>query len=238
MTKYIYFIILTLVSLTFTQQSCGKKDKIVGDDAIEFATMATPNGSKLLGAAFGPVRAVKGIPAFNLNTYKLSVTGIVDSPYELNWAEVRSLPAISTGDMMMYCVDGWEVWGNWRGILVKDLLSRAVLRDSSNYVLFKTIDGYTTSHSISYLEKYNCILAYEVNGNRLSDSHGYPLRLVAFSKFGYKWAKWVTELEVTYRSTLGFWENIRYSDEAHVELDRRKYYEGPSAEPLEYLNPF
>ena len=238
MTKNIYFIILTLVSLTFAQQSCGKKSKIVNDDAIDFSTMATPNGSKLLAAAYGPVRAVKGIPAFNLNTYKLSVTGIVDSPYKLNWTEVRSLPAISTGDMMMYCVDGWEVWGNWRGILVKDLLSRAGLRDSSNYVLFKGLEGYTTSHSISYLEEYNCILAYEVNGDRLSNSHGYPLRLVAFSKFGYKWAKWVTELEVTYRSTLGFWENIRYSDEAHVELDRRKYYEGPSAEPLEYLNPF
>jgi DMSO/TMAO reductase YedYZ molybdopterin-dependent catalytic subunit len=78
------------------------------------------------------------------------------------------------------------------------------------------------------------MLAYEVNGNPLSTDDGFPLRLIAFGKFGYKWAKWVTTLDVMSETQLGYWEFRGYTDRADVPVERRRYYEGTDAQALEY----
>jgi DMSO/TMAO reductase YedYZ molybdopterin-dependent catalytic subunit len=90
---------------------------------------------------------------------------------------------------IMYCVEGWEVWGNWKGILIKDLLDKAHLQSDGEYILFESRDGYKTALPISYLENYNAMLAYWVNNALLQKQDGFPLRLIAFGKYGYKWAK-------------------------------------------------
>ena len=59
---------------------------------------------------------------------------------------------------------------------------------------------------MAYLRKYNAILAHEVNGQPLKNHDGYPLRLIAFGLFGYKWAKYVARLELISGPRLGFWE--------------------------------
>lgn len=96
------------------------------------------------------------------------------------------------------------------------------------------IVGYKTALPISYLEKYNSMLAYQVNYGPLQDHDGFPLRLIAFGKYGYKWAKWVSKLRIINESQLGYWEKLGFSDQANVSLDRRRYYEGDSIKPLEY----
>ena len=108
------------------------------------------------------------------------------------------------------------------------------MRPEGNNVLFRCADGYTTSLPLSYLLKYDIILAYEVNGTPLSVSDGFPLRLIAFGKYGYKWAKWITGMEATEKSVIGYWEGMGYTDKADVPLDRRRYYEGDDAQPLQY----
>ena len=40
------------------------------------------------------------------------------------------------------------------------------------------------------------LLATTVGDETLSHRHGFPLRLVAPSRRGYQWVKWVTTLEV------------------------------------------
>jgi DMSO/TMAO reductase YedYZ molybdopterin-dependent catalytic subunit len=158
----------------------------------------------------------------------------VNSPYSLTWEEIQQWQAVYSDTIIMYCVEGWEVWGNWKGILVKELLQKASLQESGNYVLFHCVEGYTTALPINYIEKYNVMLAYEVNEKPLKDHDGFPLRVIAFGKLGYKWAKWVNELEVLDKSQIGFWEQYGYSDIADVPLERRKYYEGPDVKPLDY----
>jgi DMSO/TMAO reductase YedYZ molybdopterin-dependent catalytic subunit len=39
-------------------------------------------------------------------------------------------------------------------------------------------------------------LAYELYGQPLPPEHGYPLRLVAGSKLGSSWVKWLFRIEV------------------------------------------
>jgi DMSO/TMAO reductase YedYZ molybdopterin-dependent catalytic subunit len=78
------------------------------------------------------------------------------------------------------------------------------------------------------------MLAYQVNNAPLQMRDGFPLRLIAFGKYGYKWAKWVTKLSVMSESQLGYWEKLGYSDQANVSLDRRRFYEGDTVQALFY----
>ena len=63
-------------------------------------------------------------------------------------------------------------------------------------------------------------MAYKMNEISLPSERGFPFQLVAESKWGYKWIKWVTEIElsddVNYK---GYWESRGYSNEA--DLDKR-----------------
>ena len=115
-----------------------------------------------------------------------------------------------------------------------ELLEQAGLKDDAAHVLFQCEEGYSTSLPLSYIKKYRVLLSYEVNGNYLKKRDGFPLRVIAFGKFGYKWAKWVNTLTVLDNSQMGYWEEYGYSDEANVPLERRKYFEGPNAQALEY----
>jgi DMSO/TMAO reductase YedYZ molybdopterin-dependent catalytic subunit len=51
------------------------------------------------------------------------------------------------------------------------------------------------------------LLAWEVNGKPLPRRHGWPLRIVAPGKYGFKWVKWVTEIEVHDRGHEGTYED-------------------------------
>jgi DMSO/TMAO reductase YedYZ molybdopterin-dependent catalytic subunit len=204
------------------------------NNEVDGFTMATPNGGELKSAEEGPARSALGEPSIDLSTFKLMITGLVDSAYSLSWEEIQEMDPYYTDTMIMYCVEGWEVWGAWKGILVKDLLDRAHVQEDGKYIMFRSRDGYRTALPVAYLVKYNAILAYQVNNAPLQKHDGFPLRLIAFGKYGYKWAKWVYVMDVMNESQLGYWEELGFSDRADVSLDRRSFYEGDSAKPLSY----
>jgi len=194
----------------------------------------TPSGERLQPAEKGPVLSALGEPEIDYYNFKLEITGLVDSSYNLSLIEVFGKPETQTDTMLMYCVEGWEVWGVWQGVSVKELLDEARVRPEGRYVLFTCADGYSTCLPLSYLENYNIILAYNVNGTSLKSSDGYPLRLISFGKFGYKWAKWVNRIKVIDMYEAGYWESRGFTDDADVEIERRRYYEGEKAKPLVY----
>ena len=76
---------------------------------------------------------------------------------------MQVLPATYTDTMIMYCVEGWEVWGIWKGVLIKDLLDKADVQDDGEFVLFTSRDGYQTALPISYLEKYDAMMAFHLD---------------------------------------------------------------------------
>jgi len=66
-------------------------------------------------------------------------------------------------------------------------------------------------------------MAHKMNNLTLAAERGLPFQLVAESKWGYKWIKWITEIElsdeVNYK---GYWESRGYSkggdlDESFLE---------------------
>lgn len=106
------------------------------EDFVEDVTEVTPAGGDMPPAEEGPICSALGQPIFELNTFKFVISGSVDSSYTLTWERIEQLPVVSTDTLIMYCVEGWEVWGVWKGVLVKDILEKAKLHPNVEYFIF------------------------------------------------------------------------------------------------------
>ena len=106
----------------------------------------------------------------------------------------------------------------WEGVLVRDLFDRAGVLPEAKTVIFRSVDGYSTSLFLDYLYDNDIILAHKVNGVALPPELGYPFQVVAEGKWGYKWSKWVHEIEVSddvfYE---GHWESQGFSNKADLD---------------------
>jgi DMSO/TMAO reductase YedYZ molybdopterin-dependent catalytic subunit len=159
--------------------------------------------------------AIKGTQVIDRNAYRLKVTGLVERNVTATYDDLLKFPAYAEVSYLP-CVGGWGFWAKWTGFRVVDLLDTAGVKPGGQYVLFKCADGYTTALPLSYLRGNQTLLAYGLNDVTLPMDRGFPLQLVADSKYGYKWAKWVVEIEVVAEPVLGFWESSGYSDSADV----------------------
>lgn len=101
--------------------------------------------------------------------------------------------------------------------MVKDLIQEAGPEPNASTVIFHAVDGYTTALPRDYIADKNIILAYKMNNLTIPPERGFPFELVAESKYGYKWIKWVTGLELSNNTSyLGYWESRGYPNDANV----------------------
>ena len=159
------------------------------------------------------VRTAEGQPEIDPATFSLSVGGLVSEPFTLSLDEINALPA-DEEFVELPCVEGWTEAGVWKGPRLAALLERAGVADEAETVVFSSPNGYTTSLTVADVEETDPILAYAVNGERLPEEQGYPLRLVVPDRLGYKWIKWVTGIELVKGPYEGYWESRGYSNDA------------------------
>jgi DMSO/TMAO reductase YedYZ molybdopterin-dependent catalytic subunit len=87
----------------------------------------------------------------------------------------------------------------------------------ANTVIFYAVDGYSTSFPLEYLQSNQIIMAYKMNNATLPPERGFPFQLVAESKWGYKWIKWINKIEVSDNSNYtGYWESRGYSNTGNL----------------------
>jgi DMSO/TMAO reductase YedYZ molybdopterin-dependent catalytic subunit len=62
------------------------------------------------------------------------------------------------------------------------------------------------------------IVAYRMNDIILPQERGFPFQLVAESKWGYKWIKWITEIEFSDDTDYqGYWESRGFSNSGDLD---------------------
>ncbi len=141
------------------------------------------------------------------------MNGLVGTPRSYTYDELIGRFPHYQKVVTLHCVEGWDVTILWEGILVKDILADAGADPSAAMVIFRAYDGYSTSLYQSYLEDRNILLAYSMNNVTLPAVRGYPFELVAEDRWGYKWIKWVTAMEVSNdQNYKGYWESRGYSN--------------------------
>ncbi len=169
--------------------------------------------------------ALAGTQKLDRTAYRLKVNGLVDTPLELTYADLLALPQVSKL-MDLNCVEGWNFTAKWTGPALRSIFDKAGVKTEAKNVIFHTADvpGGYTSLLLDYISTKDIILGLKINDLTLPAERGFPFQVVAESKFGYKWAKWVTEIELSDNlNFFGYWEKVGYSNNADIT--------GPAFEP-------
>ena len=161
--------------------------------------------------------SINGPQYINAETYTLKFWGLINNELQLTYDDVINNYPHYQKVVTLNCVEGWSVTLLWEGILVKDLLADVGVNPSANTVIFYAHDGYSTSLPLDYIVDNNIMIAYKMNNVTLPPERGYPFQLVAESKWGYKWIKWITTIELSddpnYR---GYWESRGFSNDGNL----------------------
>jgi len=167
---------------------------------------------------FGRENSIKGPQHVDIDDYQLQVTGLVESNQSYSYDEVLDLFPNYKKVVTLYCVEGWDVKLLWEGVLVADLLAEAGPSPQAKIAIFHAYDGYTTSLSLDFITDNDILMAYKMNEVVLPPERGFPFALVAESKWGYKWIKWIVEIELSDDEDYqGYWESRGYSDTGDLD---------------------
>ncbi|HEX9975890.1 MAG TPA: molybdopterin-dependent oxidoreductase [Dehalococcoidales bacterium] len=162
--------------------------------------------------------SISGPQYVDNQTYRLKITGLVQQPRNFTYDEVIKTHQNYRKVVTLDCVEEWSVKILWEGMLVRDLLAESGYLTSAKVVIFRAHDGYSTSFPLDYILNRDILMAYKMNEVVIPPERGFPFQLVAESKWGYKWIKWITEIElsdnVSYR---GYWESRGYSNSGDLD---------------------
>ena len=149
--------------------------------------------------------------------YQLEITGLVKSPLTYTYDEVLTYDQYKKV-VTLNCVEGWSATVLWEGVLVRDVIENAGILPQAKVVIFYAYDGYSTSFPLEYILDNDIIMAHKMNEIALPPERGFPFALVAEEKWGYKWIKWITKIElsndVNYR---GYWESRGYANTGDLD---------------------
>jgi hypothetical protein len=128
--------------------------------------------------------------------WKLTMVG--PRSFALTLAELMALPQYDS-ELPIACVEGWSVNAHWRGVRIRDLLTRAGAPPGASLRVVSLEQhgayGVTTMES-EYAHDPLTLLALSLRGEPLSIDHGFPARVIAPARPGVLQTKWVSRLEV------------------------------------------
>ena len=180
-------------------------------------------------------------PKADLKTWRLSIEGAVSKPFQLSYEELLALPSQSVtallecaGNSRVHLVPKVEgaQWGlgaignaQWRGVSLSAVLQRAGLKDNAIDIIFEGADqgippekpkprepiNYSRSIPRGKASDPSILLAYEMNGEPLTLSHGFPLRLIVPGWYGMASVKWLQRIVVTDYPFDGYYQKIDYA---------------------------
>jgi len=200
---------------------CPGDGEANGNGSLEPAEVREYQGEDLSSVKDFRENSIKGPQYVDIEKYQLEITGLIENPMSYSYDEVINGYQNYKKAVTLYCVEGWDATILWEGMLVSDLLAEAKPLPEAQVVIFHAYDGYTTSLPLDYIIDNDILMAYKMNEIIMPPDRGFPFELVAESKWGYKWIKWVTTIElsddVDYR---GYWESRGFSSTADLD----KYY--------------
>ena len=180
--------------------------KLPGVEVLQY------KGQKLDSVSAFRENSITGTQHVDISTYKLTVDGLVAKPASYTYGEILSKEATYTKVVQLDCVEGWSVKILWEGVLLSDIIDHSQASAEATTIVFHAADGYTTSLPLEFVRSHKILLAYKMNGITIPEERGYPFMVVAEDHWGYKWAKWVTRIELSNDPKyLGYWEQRGYS---------------------------
>jgi DMSO/TMAO reductase YedYZ molybdopterin-dependent catalytic subunit len=179
------------------------------------------------------VRSHMYTPKVDMSDWRLQIDGAVTQSLTLTLDDLKKFPQ-SMQVVTLECSGNgrafydppmagaqWEkgAVGNarWTGARLSDVLKRAGVKPEGKYL---TVDGadkpmakmpdFIRSIPIEKAMHPDTLLAYQMNGESIPISHGYPLRMIVPGWTGNNNVKWVTHITLTDKVDEGFFMKTAY----------------------------
>jgi DMSO/TMAO reductase YedYZ molybdopterin-dependent catalytic subunit len=203
---------------------------------MPFSTLSgfiTPNESFYVRCHFP-------IPEIAAADWRLQIEGEVDAPFELSYNELLGMES-RTIAATLECAGNNRIflepkvkgvqWGlgavgnaSWTGVPLSALLDRARIKSNAVEVILEGADEGEVDKAprpagkISFCRslplskaRTDVLLAYEMNGEKLSAAHGFPLRAIVPGWYAMASVKWLRRIIVTDKPFNGFYQSLDYS---------------------------
>lgn len=178
------------------------------------------------------------VPQPELKDWRLAVGGEVAKPLSLTWDELNELPqrtllatlecAGNGRSFLAQKVPGvqWSAGAvahaEWSGVPLRDVLELAGLADGAVEIICEGADqGTEPDHPepmhfarglpLAKALHRDTLLALRMNGEPLTPSHGFPLRLLVPGWYGVASVKWLTRLEASRVPFRGYFQTVKYT---------------------------
>ena len=164
-------------------------------------------------------------PAVDVERWRLRVEGLVERALELRYEDLLDLPAVEQYTTLE-CISnevGGPLIGNarWRGVPLRHLLETAGVRSGVRDVVLFAEDGYADSVPLDRALRPEVLIAYTMNGEPLTVSHGFPARLIVPGLYGIKNVKWLSRVELVDHDFQGYWQQRGWTDTGVIKTMSR-----------------
>jgi DMSO/TMAO reductase YedYZ molybdopterin-dependent catalytic subunit len=193
--------------------------------AREYSESEIRQGQRPNGSTDPQSAEYLALKANDFADYRLTVTGLVETPKSYSLAELRNMPS-RTQITRHDCVEGWSCIAKWTGTPLSAILDEVKLKASARYLVFRCYDSLEEGPSgpIRYYESCDLIdarhpqtiLAYGLNSQALPVANGAPIRVRIERTLGYKQPKYVHTIEAVDsfarfgQGKGGYWEDQGY----------------------------
>jgi len=179
-------------------------------------------------------------PVVDIDQWFLSFDGTVSNSLKLSYQDILALPAHSVtatlecaGNNRTFLhppVPGvqWDLGGvsnaKWTGVALADVIERAGLRPETLEIVFEGDDAGPVNHfgqeeivkfarslPVEKVMNRSVLLAYAMNGEILSEAHGFPLRLIVPGWYAVASVKWLNRITAIDHVFQGHFQTADYS---------------------------
>ena len=205
------------------------------------------------------------VPQLDIATWRLDVGGAVGRPLSLTWHELSDLPQRTVLATLECAGNGRSFlaqkvpgvpWGagavahaEWSGVPLREVLELARLDEDAVEIVAEGADvGSEADHpepmnfsrgiSREKALHRDTLLALRMNGEPLTPSHGFPLRLLVPGWYGVASVKWLSRLEASRAAYRGYFQTVKYTIKRRVGGDQQTVPLREMAVKSEIVRPF
>lgn len=152
------------------------------------------------------IRSANPFLGVDMQNWGLAVGGMVKNPVGLAYEDLFGLKMHSQVSRLK-CVECWSAKAKWEGFLFQELVDKVQPDPAAKFVYIQSADSYYESFALEELLRPRVLFVLRMNGKSLSPDHGFPLRLIAPFKYGYKNIKYITSIKFLDTRKRNYWSN-------------------------------
>src|SRR5262245_16663810 len=160
-------------------------------------------------------------PKVDLQTWRLQVTGLVESPLTFTLPELQRYEPLHQF-VTLSCISnpvGGDLIGTtrWTGVSLQRFLQDLRPQPAATHLKIRSADEFFEVVSLDAIKADpRIMLTYSWDGVPLTREHGFPLRIYIPDVHGMKQPKWIQSIEAMDHSEPGYWVQRGWSDVAQI----------------------